>query len=83
MLVLPLIRRSIGAGFMKLVVSRGTFNPENHELRVQFQLARHIIHEKRDVLAAFLPSEATKGLHYFLQIIYRPFNAVVIQNILI
>ena len=54
MLVLPPIRRripashsraslcSIGAGFMELVISRGTFNPENHELRVQFQLARHI-----------------------------------------
>jgi hypothetical protein len=54
MLVLPPIRRrilashrraslcSIGAGFMELVISHGTFNPENHELRVQFQLARHI-----------------------------------------
>jgi hypothetical protein len=36
------------------------------------------IHEKRDVLATFLPSEATKGLHFFLQIIYWPFNTVVI-----
>ena len=54
MLVLPPIRRripashsraslcSIGAGFMELVISLGTFNPESHELRVQFQLARHI-----------------------------------------
>jgi hypothetical protein len=95
MFVLPPIRRriparhsraslcSIGAGFMELVISRGTFNPENRELRVQFQLARHIIHEKRDVFAAFVPSEATKVFHYFLQIIYRPLNAVVIQNILI
>jgi hypothetical protein len=41
------------------------------------------IHEKRDVLAAFCMSEATKGLHYFLEIIYWPFNTVVIQNILI
>jgi hypothetical protein len=49
---------------------------------IQIQLGT-FIHEKRDVLAAFLPSEATKDLHYFLQIIYRPFNAVVIQNILI
>jgi hypothetical protein len=46
MLLLPPIRRripashsraslcSIGAGFMELVISRGTFNPENRELRV-------------------------------------------------
>ena len=33
---------SIGTEFMELVISRGTFNPENHELRVQFELARHI-----------------------------------------
>jgi hypothetical protein len=95
MLLLPPIHRripashsraslcSIGAEFMELVISRGTFNPENHELRVQFELARHIHPRKSDVLAAFLPSEATKGLHYFLQTIYRPFNTVVIQNILI
>jgi hypothetical protein len=34
------------------------------------------IHEKRDVFAAFLQNESTKSLHYFLQIIYRPLNAV-------
>jgi hypothetical protein len=68
MLVLPLIRRripasrdsraslcSIGAGFMKLVISRGTFNPENHELRVQFQLARHIHPRKTRRFGSFSP----------------------------
>ena len=67
MLVLPPIRRripashsraslcSIGAGFMELVISRGTFNPENHELRVQIQLARHIHPRKTRRFGSFSP----------------------------
>ena len=46
---------SIGAGFMELVISRGTFNPENHELRVQFQLARHIHPRKTRRFGSFSP----------------------------
>jgi hypothetical protein len=70
MLVLPPILRrvaasqsraslcSIGAGFLELVIFRGTFNPENHELRVKFQLARHIHPRKTRRFGSFLPSAA-------------------------
>jgi hypothetical protein len=95
MLLIPPIRRrilashsraslcSIGAGFMELVVSRATFNPEIMSFEYSLNLLGTLVHEKRDVLAAFLPRESTKGLLYFLQIIYRPFDTVFIQNILI
>jgi hypothetical protein len=55
MLVLPPIRRripashrraslcSIGAGFMELVISRGTFNPENHELEQSFEYSFNLL----------------------------------------
>jgi hypothetical protein len=46
---------NIGAGFMKLVISRGTFNRENHELRVQLQLARHIHPRKMRRFGSFSP----------------------------
>ena len=46
---------SIGAGFMELVISRGTFNPEIHELRVQFELARHIHPRKTRRFGSFSP----------------------------
>ena len=67
MLVLPLIRRrihashsraflcSIGAGFMELVISRGTYNPENNELQAQFQLARKIHPGKARCFGSFSP----------------------------
>jgi hypothetical protein len=67
MLVLPLIRRripashsrasvcSIGAEFMELVISRGKFSPEYHELRIQFQLTRHIHPRKTRSFGSFSP----------------------------